>query len=84
MQLSTVADAHTNGIAVAAKERLRQSAYASLREISCECDDGVLILRGQVPNFFQKQLAQEAVLRLEGVAQVMNQIEVVERPNNGG
>ena len=58
MQLPTVADAHRNGIAVAAKERLWQSAYSSLQNISCECDGGVLILRGQVPNFFQKQLAQ--------------------------
>jgi osmotically-inducible protein OsmY len=77
MQIPTVADAH-NGIAVAAKEQLRQSSYSSLRDISCECDDGVLILRGQVPNFFQKHLAQESVRHLKGVAQVVNQIEVCE------
>jgi osmotically-inducible protein OsmY len=72
-------------IAVAADERLWQSLYASLHDISCECDEaGVLFLRGQVPTFFQKQLAQEAVLRIEDVAQVVNQVEVVERPNNGG
>ncbi len=71
-------------IAMAAEERLRQSLYSNLRDISCECDEaGVLFLRGQVPTFFQKQLAQEAVLHVEGVAQVVNQIEVVERPNNG-
>ncbi len=78
MQPPTVADAHRNGIAVAAKERLRQSAYSSLQDISCECDGGVLILRGQVPNFFQKQLAQESVRHLKGVTQVVNQIEVFE------
>ncbi len=51
----------------------------------CECDDvGVLFLRGQVPTFFQKQLAQEAVLHIEGVAQVMNQVDVVEHLNHGG
>ena len=72
-------------IAMAAEERLRQSLYSGLQDISCECDEaGVLFLRGQVPTFFEKQLAQEAVLRLEGVAQVINQIEVVERPHNGG
>ena len=65
-------------IAVAAKARLRQSLYSSLQGISCECDDGVLILRGQVPNFFQKQLAQESIRHLKGVAQVVNQIEVFE------
>ena len=71
-------------IALAAKERLRQSLYSGLQDISCECDGaGVLVLRGQVPTFFQKQLAQEAVLRLKGVAQVVNQVEVV-CSNNGG
>ena len=83
MQLSTVADAH-NGIVVAAKERLRQSAYSSLQNISCECDGGVLILRGQVPNFFQKQLAQESVRHLKGVTQVVNQIEVFEHYGDRG
>ena len=84
MQLSTVADAHWNAVALAAKERLRQSSYSSLQDISCEYDDGVLILCGQVPTFFQKQLAQESVRHLEGIAQVVNQIRVVECLKNGG
>jgi len=71
-------------ISLAAKERLRQSLYSGLRSISCECDGaGVLVLRGQVPTFYQKQLAQEAVLRVEGVAQVVNQVDVVCSRNGG-
>jgi len=71
-------------VVVSAEERLRQSLHSSLQDISCECDEaGVLLLRGQVPTFFQKQVAQEAVLRLDGVTKVVNEIEVVERPNNG-
>ena len=77
MQFPTVVDARRNGIAVAAKERLQHSSYSSLRDIFCECDDGVLVLRGQVPSFFEKQLAQEAVFKLDGVTQVVNQVEVV-------
>ena len=60
-----------------AKERLQMAPDYPVRLVSCEFDDGVLILRGQLPTFFQKQLAQEAVSRLDGVTQVVNQVEVV-------
>jgi TPR repeat protein len=66
-----------------AKERLHLAPYMSVRDVSCEYDDGVLILRGQVSTFFEKQLAQEAVAKLDGVQQVASQVEVVERPSNG-
>jgi hypothetical protein len=65
-----------------AKERLQMASYLPVRDLSCEYDDGVLILRGQVSSFFEKQLAQEAVANLDGVRQVANQVEVVERPSN--
>ena len=81
----TIPHAEGNGrldshrIALAAKERLRQSLYSNLQDISCACDEaGILLLQGQLPSFHYKQIAQEAVLRLEGVVQVINQIEVVE------
>jgi osmotically-inducible protein OsmY len=67
-----------------ANERLQMPHYSPVRFVFCEFDDGVLTLRGQVSTFFQKQLAQEAVLHVTGVAQVVNQVEVVEHPNNGG
>jgi osmotically-inducible protein OsmY len=38
----------------------------------------VLRLRGRLSTYYQKQLAQEAVKNLEGVAQILNDIEVVE------
>ena len=38
---------------------------------------GVLFLSGRLPSFYQKQLAQEAVAGLAGVAQVINETEVV-------
>lgn len=66
-------------ITLAARERMRQSLYSGLQNISCACDEaGVLLLQGQLPSFHYKQIAQEAVLHLKGVAQVVNQIEVVE------
>ena len=40
------------------------------------CDLGVLLLKGHLPNFYHKQLAQEAVAWVKGVSQVVNEIEV--------
>jgi TPR repeat protein len=79
--LASLPDCHQ--VVARAKERLQMASYMPVRNVSCEYDDGVLILRGQVPTFFEKQLAQEAVAKLDGVHQVLNQVEVVERPSNG-
>ncbi len=63
-------------IAEAAKECLRNSPYRALRGVTCECDRGVLLLRGRLSSFYHKQLAQEAVAGVRGVSQVVNEIEV--------
>ena len=44
--------------------------------VFCECADGVVYLHGQVPSFYCKQLAQEALVGLPGVGQIVNEIEV--------
>jgi hypothetical protein len=62
----------------AAEARLRTVPYFTVHKITCECDDqGVLFLRGRLPSFYQKQLAQEAVAGLPGVTQIMNETQVV-------
>jgi osmotically-inducible protein OsmY len=63
-------------IAGVAEECLRSSPYRELRTILCRCDHGVLFLRGHLSCFYYKQHAQEAVARVEGVTQVVNEIEV--------
>ena len=64
------------GIAEAATVCLQNSPYQAVRRIFCRCDHGILSLRGHLPSFHQKQVAQEAVARVKGVAQVINEIEV--------
>jgi osmotically-inducible protein OsmY len=64
-------------ITEAARARLRTSPYATVRRVSCEYADGVLFLRGPVPSFYHKQLAQETVSRLRGVSEVINETVVV-------
>ena len=64
-------------IAEAARHRILHQPHLSMQRLWCEFEEGRLFLRGQVPSFFFKQLAQEAVLGLSGVRQVVNEIEVV-------
>lgn len=60
-----------------AKARLERNPYPMVQRVSCECNDrGHLFLRGYLPSYYQKQLAQEAVAGLPGVTQVVNQTEV--------
>jgi osmotically-inducible protein OsmY len=56
-----------------ARDRLRRDFFTN---VSCDCRDGTLYLRGQTHSFYRKQLAQEAVRRLDGVVTVVNKIEV--------
>jgi osmotically-inducible protein OsmY len=41
-------------------------------------EGGGLVLRGRLPNFHHKQLAQETVRRLAGVRQIINETEVID------
>jgi osmotically-inducible protein OsmY len=66
-------------VAAVAEARLGASSHRALRTIFCTCDQGVLVLRGRLSTYFHKQLAQEIVADIEGVEQVVNQIEVVSR-----
>lgn len=64
-------------VAQAARKRLELSPYQGIRKLSCECnDEGVLFLRGHLPSFYHKQLAQHAVLHVAGVTQVVNEVIV--------
>ena len=67
------------GLAERAQARLRGHAYRALQGVACSYRDGVLTLRGRLPSYYLKQLAQEAVAAL-GVARVVNEIEVAGLP----
>ena len=60
----------------AARIRLQHSPYRALRRVTCEFADGVLTLSGRVATFHYKQLAQTAVVDLDGVIRVVDAIQV--------
>src|SRR5271165_3871200 len=64
-----------------AVERLRTSPYSALRNLSCQYQDGSLLLRGKLASFYLKQLAQAIVAQVAGIERIENCIEVrPERP----
>jgi hypothetical protein len=67
-------------IAKAARICLRKSPYPAIRNLSCECDCGVLVLRGRLSSFYEKQLAQVVISQLPGIIQLANEAEVVSDP----
>ena len=67
-----------------AERGLRSSRYSALQHVSCDCRGGVLVLRGCLPTYYLKQLAQEVVAHLEGVEGVENQIQVVPGASRSG
>ena len=67
----------TSGTADLAKQRICRQPHLTFQRIWCEYDGGRLFIRGQVPSFYHKQLAQEATAGMAGVVQVVNEIEVV-------
>jgi hypothetical protein len=66
-------------VATRAEKILRESTYPALWNLRCQQTDGALILRGRVPLFYLKQLAQVLVAKaVDGP--ILNEIEVVD-PN---
>lgn len=64
-------------IVEAARDRLRRVPYPAVQRLECHCDHGVLALRGRLPSYYHKQLAQEALADLKQVIQIANEVQVV-------
>lgn len=65
------------GPGLAVEQRLGSSGYLALRRVRCECDGDVLSLRGCVPSYFLKQVAQTIAGDTAGIRRVDNQIQVL-------
>lgn len=55
---------------------LSNSPYIPARQVRIETTDGRVRMKGTVGSYYQKQMAQEVVLRLDGVEHVENQLQV--------
>jgi hypothetical protein len=66
-------------------EQAEQLLYARdsrfSRCVTCSSCDGTLVLRGRVPTYYLKQLAQTIVVEIDDAEQIDNRIEVFDQPH---
>jgi osmotically-inducible protein OsmY len=55
---------------------LSTNPYVPSRQVHIEAANGRVVLKGNVGSFFQKQMAQEAIRRIDGVQLIDNLLEV--------
>jgi osmotically-inducible protein OsmY len=69
-------DREAGRIADRVASTLRAHSHHVLRAVTCEAEGSVVVLRGCLPTYYLKQLAQTLAARTDGVRQVDNQIVV--------
>jgi osmotically-inducible protein OsmY len=57
-------------------DALTTNPHVPSEKVRVEAADGRVVLKGSVSTFFQKQMAQEAVRRIDGVQQIENLLQV--------
>jgi osmotically-inducible protein OsmY len=57
-------------------EALVSNPHVPAPQVRVEAADGCVVLKGNVRSFFQKQMAQEAIRRIDGVQRIDNVLEV--------
>jgi osmotically-inducible protein OsmY len=55
---------------------IQSNPFVANRNLRFETREGRVILRGKVGSYFQKQMAQEALRRVDGVEAIENYLEV--------
>ena len=58
------------------RDALTANPHLPKQPVSIETTDGRVVLKGSVRSFYQKQMAQEAIRRIDGVEQIDNLLEV--------
>ena len=57
-------------------DALTTNPHVPIQLVRVETEDGRVVLKGKVNSFFQKQMAQEAIRRVDGVQQIENMLQV--------
>ena len=55
---------------------IQQNPHLNRRRLRFETHEGRVVLRGVVSSYYQKQMAQEALRKVDGVGQIENHLEV--------
>lgn len=65
------------------RSRLSETGYPSLRRLEVWSECGSVVVRGAVPSFYLKQLAQTIAGEICGMARVRNETVVVRLADSG-
>lgn len=65
-----------NSLATRISSAIQNNPHLGHRKLHFETREGCVVLRGTVKTYYQKQMAQEALRRLEGVERIENNLEV--------
>ncbi|MCY2985254.1 MAG: BON domain-containing protein [Planctomycetota bacterium] len=57
---------------------IRKNPYLLNRRVFLESAHGKITLRGKVDSYYQKQMVQEILRGMDGIAEISNQLEVDE------
>ncbi len=60
------------------QEVIDHNPYLVQRNLRCEAKEGHVTLHGEVESYFQKQMAQESVRKIDGIVSINNCLEVAE------
>ena len=63
-------------------QALKRSPHLSGHTLRPKTRDGHVVLHGSVRTFYQKQMAQEAIRRIDGVQRIANELVVVDQPTS--
>ncbi len=55
---------------------IKGNPHLTRHRVFCQEESGIVVLHGRVGSFFQKQMAQETLKRLDGVERVINELQV--------
>jgi len=58
------------------RDALTTNPHLPNKQVRIETTDGCVVLKGNVRSFYQKQMAQEAIRRIDGVQRIDNLLEV--------
>ena len=59
---------------------LQKNPYLDLTTLTPEINGGQVVLRGKVRSYFGKQMAQESLRSIQGICEIVNDLEVMLRP----
>jgi osmotically-inducible protein OsmY len=74
--------ARAEALASRIAEVLKASGYPVLRSVVVEYHEGVVVLRGRVPTFYLKQVAQTLAGKMRGVDELVNRLSVDDAPRS--